>query len=121
MLYYFITRDRFDWEYLTDSTNLLCCCPYKDFSCRLNVQLSRYQEKLRSNIQSLADGKGDYVNKPSDRYEALDSLLNTSLGYKGPGIRYHRLIIQLGNECTCVEQRRETRGEAGGTDAEEQK
>ncbi|RVE46944.1 hypothetical protein evm_008423, partial [Chilo suppressalis] len=50
----------------------------------LNVQLSRYQEKLRSNIPNIADSKGDYVHRPKNKYDALDSLLTTSLGYKGP-------------------------------------
>ncbi|KAJ8710030.1 hypothetical protein PYW07_009396 [Mythimna separata] len=51
----------------------------KDVLYRLNVQLSRYQERLRSNTQTMARDKSDAVFKPGD---ALDSLLTTSLGYK---------------------------------------
>ncbi|CAH1640601.1 unnamed protein product [Spodoptera littoralis] len=53
----------------------------KDVLYRLNVQLSRYQERLRSNIQSVAGDKPD-VFKPGEKYDALDSLLTASLGYK---------------------------------------
>ncbi|XP_075985332.1 centrosomal protein 89kDa [Anticarsia gemmatalis] len=57
----------------------------KDVLYRLNVQLSRYQEKLRNNIQSMAGDKQEQVYKvPDTKYDALDSLLTTSLGYKGP-------------------------------------
>ncbi|CAB3229858.1 unnamed protein product [Arctia plantaginis] len=56
----------------------------KDVLYRLNVQLSRYQEKLRQNIQSMAGDKGEQVYKlPDNKYDALDSLLTASLGYKG--------------------------------------
>ncbi|KAJ8710845.1 hypothetical protein PYW08_009360 [Mythimna loreyi] len=51
----------------------------KDVLYRLNVQLSRYQERLRNNTQTMARDKSDTVFKPGD---ALDSLLTTSLGYK---------------------------------------
>ncbi|KAL0812068.1 hypothetical protein ABMA28_009458 [Loxostege sticticalis] len=54
----------------------------KDVLYRLNVQLSRYQEKLRSSIQHMADGKGDVIHKPGERYDNLDSLINASLGCK---------------------------------------
>ncbi|CAG9792781.1 unnamed protein product [Diatraea saccharalis] len=56
----------------------------KDVLYRLNVQLSRYQEKLRSGSRKVSDDKGDFVHKPSDKYDALDSLITTSLGYKAP-------------------------------------
>lgn len=56
---------------------------FNTIHCRLNVQLSRYQEKLRSSVQSMAtDPKGDHLQKPG---EGLDSLITTSLGYKGTG------------------------------------
>ncbi|XP_047035751.1 protein Cep89 homolog [Helicoverpa zea] len=54
----------------------------KDVLYRLNVQLSRYQERLRSNIQKMAEEKPEVAFKPGDRYDALDSLLTASLGYK---------------------------------------
>ncbi|PZC72248.1 hypothetical protein B5X24_HaOG211661 [Helicoverpa armigera] len=54
----------------------------KDVLYRLNVQLSRYQERLRSNIQKMAEEKPDTAFKPGERYDALDSLLTASLGYK---------------------------------------
>ncbi|XP_048001319.1 protein Cep89 homolog [Leguminivora glycinivorella] len=50
----------------------------KDVLYRLNVQLSRYQEKLRANIQNMATDKVDKFD--------LDSLITTSLGYKGPEV-----------------------------------
>ncbi|CAK1591245.1 unnamed protein product, partial [Parnassius mnemosyne] len=42
----------------------------KDVLYRLNVQLSRYQEKLRSNAPTLSTD-----NKATDKYECLDSLI----------------------------------------------
>ncbi|XP_026728125.1 protein Cep89 homolog [Trichoplusia ni] len=53
----------------------------KDVLYRLNVQLSRYQERLRSNMQSMAADKGD-VFKSGDKLETLDSLITNSMGYK---------------------------------------
>ncbi|KAG6451492.1 hypothetical protein O3G_MSEX007188 [Manduca sexta] len=52
----------------------------KDVLYRLNVQLSRYQEKLRSQGTSKGDGKTEF--KLRDKYDGLDSLINASLGYK---------------------------------------
>ncbi|XP_059056010.1 protein Cep89 homolog [Achroia grisella] len=53
----------------------------KDVLYRLNVQLSRYQEKLRANVQVLnADGKDIY--KPGERPDGFDSLITASLNYK---------------------------------------
>ncbi|XP_063369695.1 protein Cep89 homolog isoform X2 [Cydia amplana] len=51
----------------------------KDVLYRLNVQLSRYQEKLRTNIQNLA------TDNKADKFD-LDSLITTSLGYRGPEV-----------------------------------
>lgn len=57
----------------------------KDVLYRLNVQLSRYQEKLRSNLQNMAGDKSEQTYKlPDNKYDALDSLITASLGYKGP-------------------------------------
>ncbi|CAH0596906.1 unnamed protein product [Chrysodeixis includens] len=53
----------------------------KDVLYRLNVQLSRYQERLRSNMQAMAAEKGD-VFKSGDKLETLDSLITNSMGYK---------------------------------------
>ncbi|XP_026750551.2 protein Cep89 homolog isoform X2 [Galleria mellonella] len=54
----------------------------KDVLYRLNVQLSRYQEKLRANVQGLsADGK-DSIYKPGEKIDGFDSLITASLGYK---------------------------------------
>ncbi|XP_068625129.1 centrosomal protein of 89 kDa [Battus philenor] len=47
----------------------------KDVLYRLNVQLSRYQEKIRSNVKTLSTD-----NKTVDKFEYLDSLIATSLG-----------------------------------------
>ncbi|KAF9423411.1 hypothetical protein HW555_001220 [Spodoptera exigua] len=47
----------------------------KDVLYRLNVQLSRYQERLRANTQSVAGDKPEALFKPGDKYDALDSLL----------------------------------------------
>ncbi|CAH2057360.1 unnamed protein product, partial [Iphiclides podalirius] len=59
----------------------------KDVLYRLNVQLSRYQEKLRSNLPTLtAEGKA------ADKLECLDSLINASLG--------HRRESASGDGCT---------------------
>ncbi|XP_073962477.1 uncharacterized protein isoform X1 [Choristoneura fumiferana] len=51
----------------------------KDVLYRLNVQLSRYQEKLRVNIQNIASEQ----DKSKVERSHLDSLIATSLGYKG--------------------------------------
>ncbi|KAJ2940868.1 hypothetical protein O0L34_g10128 [Tuta absoluta] len=51
----------------------------KDVLYRLNVQLSRYQEKVRSNVQTLTSDR-EQVYKPSDN---LDSLISASLGRDG--------------------------------------
>ncbi|XP_063833953.1 protein Cep89 homolog [Ostrinia nubilalis] len=56
----------------------------KDVLYRLNVQLSRYQEKIRSNVQNMTEGKGDFIHKPGEKYDNLDSLINASLGFKEP-------------------------------------
>ncbi|XP_050356083.1 protein Cep89 homolog [Nymphalis io] len=51
----------------------------KDVLYRLNVQLSRYQERLRSVNPLNADGN---IFKPSEKYEGLDSLITASLGQR---------------------------------------
>ncbi|XP_023937189.1 centrosomal protein of 89 kDa isoform X2 [Bicyclus anynana] len=53
----------------------------KDVLYRLNVQLSRYQERLRSNANTLSTGGKD-VFKPCEKYDAFDSLITASLGQK---------------------------------------
>ncbi|XP_013191720.1 protein Cep89 homolog isoform X2 [Amyelois transitella] len=53
----------------------------KDVLYRLNVQLSRYQEKVRTSAQTLGD-KADHIYKPTERSDALDSLITASLGYR---------------------------------------
>ncbi|XP_053618608.1 protein Cep89 homolog isoform X2 [Plodia interpunctella] len=45
---------------------------------RLNVQLARYQEKLRS----LQTPDKEHVFKPTEKNDALDSLITASLGYR---------------------------------------
>ncbi|KAM3956827.1 LOW QUALITY PROTEIN: centrosomal protein 89kDa [Aphomia sociella] len=54
----------------------------KDVLYRLNVQLSRYQEKLRTNVQALTTDDKDNIYKPSQKLDGLDSLINASLGYR---------------------------------------
>nr|XP_037873898.1 protein Cep89 homolog isoform X2 [Bombyx mori] len=54
----------------------------KDVLYRLNVQLANYQERLRS---SRTDSKTECAYKPSEKYNAFDSLITTSLVYKGTG------------------------------------
>nr|XP_026497607.1 protein Cep89 homolog isoform X1 [Vanessa tameamea] len=51
----------------------------KDVLYRLNVQLSRYQERLRSVNPLNADGN---IFKPSEKYDGLDSLITASLGQR---------------------------------------
>ncbi|XP_069355734.1 protein Cep89 homolog isoform X2 [Maniola hyperantus] len=53
----------------------------KDVLYRLNVQLSRYQERLRSNVHTLNTDAKD-VFKPSEKYDGLDSLITASLGQR---------------------------------------
>ncbi|XP_013138206.1 PREDICTED: centromere-associated protein E [Papilio polytes] len=48
----------------------------KDVLYRLNVQLARYQEKLRSNVPTLQ------TDKSTDKYDCIDSLINASLGQR---------------------------------------
>ncbi|XP_046973494.1 protein Cep89 homolog [Vanessa cardui] len=51
----------------------------KDVLYRLNVQMSRYQERLRSVNPLNADGN---IFKPSEKYDGLDSLITASLGQR---------------------------------------
>ncbi|XP_072948033.1 uncharacterized protein Cep89 isoform X2 [Epargyreus clarus] len=53
----------------------------KDVLYRLNVQLSRYQEKIRANIPTLGSDAKD-IYKPGDRYDGLDSLIAASLAHR---------------------------------------
>ncbi|XP_013161765.1 PREDICTED: centrosomal protein of 112 kDa [Papilio xuthus] len=48
----------------------------KDVLYRLNVQLARYQEKIRSNVPTLK------TDKSTDRYDCIDSIINASLGQR---------------------------------------
>ncbi|CAH2231734.1 jg14314 [Pararge aegeria aegeria] len=53
----------------------------KDVLYRLNVQLSRYQERLRNNVHTLNTGANDAF-KPCGKYEGFDSLITASLGQR---------------------------------------